>query len=1226
MKAPPPANEAGRLQALHRLGILDTAPEPGFDEITMLASHICAAPIALVSLVAEDRQWLKSKVGLAVSETPRDVAFCAHGILEPEFFQVEDAFADERFATNPLVTGNPSIRFYAGARLVTAEGHALGMLCVSDRVPRKLSAAQQACLQALSRQVVAQMELRESLRESRRLLAEFRATEVSLRDSEEKFRQLTENLTDIFWLTSPDLGQIHYVSPAYETIWGEPTAALYANPQAWIQAVPQAEQARVRAVCESLMTDQARVIVEFPVCRADGTTRWVRVRGFQVRDDAGQLVRLAGIVSDITAEREQRILAERRETELRALFDLLPTMVWFKDTGNRILRVNKLGAEDAGRAVAEIEGRSCAEIFPREAARVYGDDQEVIRSRAPKLGIIQLVPDLKGEARWIQTDKVPYCDEQGQVQGIVVVAQDITERKRAEEALRESEERFTGAFENAPIGMALVSPAGHWLKVNRALCELLGYGESELLAHRFQDITCPEDLEADLNHVRQMLAGEIRTYQMEKRYVHARGHLVTVLLHVSMVRDRQGHPLHLIAQVLDITGRKQSEIVLRASEARIRLLVRSSNIGLWDWNLVTNEVFFSPEWKSQLGYADDELPNSFNEWKSRLHPDDLAPTLAAVDDYLAGRRADYEVEFRLRHKSGAWRWILTRANLTRDSAGRPTHIMGCHIDITERQQAEESLRLLGSAIQQSRESMVITEAELDSPGPRIIFVNDAYTRMTGYSAAEAVGRTPRICQGPDTDRAVLRRLRRELESGGSFAGETINYRKDGTPFNLEWQIAPIRNAAGKTTHFVAIQRDVTERKRAAEELLQAKQSAEAANQAKSEFLAMMSHEIRTPMNGVIGFANLLTETCLSAEQSQYVDMITASSRSLLQIINDILDFSKIEAGKMTVEHGALDLAGVVRQCAGLLAIQASQKQLILRAPSDASTPVMVTGDADRIRQVLLNLIGNAVKFTRHGEITIEAGPDRVRPGFVRCGITDTGIGIPAAQQAKLFQLFSQTDSSTTRRYGGTGLGLAISKRLVELMGGQIGMRSSAGEGSTFWFTLPASQGPPVESPEGRPRAPLPASETTPPIPALTQVLLAGGARADQNLAVSRLHQLGCKIDVAANAGEAISLASRRTYDLILLECLPQATDALEATREIRRAEPRDRRAPIVVISAGVSAELRRRGHAAGVDEVIEKPVHAGELARLLRQWTPDPEPPAQANSPPSEIVYENVNR
>ncbi len=351
MKAPMLPNDAQRLEALREYAVLDTPAEQSYDDLTLLAAHICQTPMASVSFVDENRQWFKSRIGVEASETSRDIAFCAHTILhKDQVFEVRDAQADARFKDSPLVTDGPHIRFYAGAPLIAPNGESLGALCVMDRTPRKLTAAQLAALQALSRQVISQLEsrrqadelakegaerqraqalLREQLeklsagkiegdrllalaQKSRRVLLgvleDEKLSGQKLRESEEKFRQLADNITDVFWMTSPDLGAMHYISAGYEVIWGRSVASLYANPHQWVESIIPEERERVFAIFGTLMANAPEVSVEYRIARPDGSIRWIHDRGFQVRDAAGKLIRLTGIASDIT----ERKLVERR--------------------------------------------------------------------------------------------------------------------------------------------------------------------------------------------------------------------------------------------------------------------------------------------------------------------------------------------------------------------------------------------------------------------------------------------------------------------------------------------------------------------------------------------------------------------------------------------------------------------------------------------------------------------------------------------------------------------------------------------------------------------------------------------------------------------------------------------------------------------------------------------------------------------------------------------------
>ena len=491
----------------------------------------------------------------------------------------------------------------------------------------------------------------------------------------------------------------------------------------------------------------------------------------------------------------------------------------------------------------------------------------------------------------------------------------------------------------------------------------------------------------------------------------------------------------------------------------------------------------------------------------------------------------------------------------------------------------------------------------DAPAAdEILYVSPAYEQVWGRSC-DSLYQNPMSWMEaihPDDRERAHSMFARQIQ-GEAAESEYRIQTPDGREKWIRDRAFPVRDEAGKLIRVVGIAEEITERKRYEEELIQARQGADAANQAKSRFLANMSHEIRTPMNGVIGMVQLLLETDLTAEQRQYTEVAQNSGRTLLSLIDDVLDLSKIEARKVTLENLSFNLRDTVADVIQLLRVQAGAKQLDFASRVSPEIPSHLRGDPHRLRQVLTNLCSNALKFTERGGVTLDAalqGQSRGR-ATIRFSVSDTGIGIRADQVGALFAPFVQADASTTRRYGGTGLGLAICKQLVEMMGGTIGVESREGQGSTFWFTAVFELAPPGQR---QPAADQTGSRRGADLPArAARILVAEDNATNRQVALAQLSKLGYTPAAVTNGAEAVEAVRDGRYDLVLMDCEMPVMDGFEATRSIRRALPE---IPIIALTADAMPADRDRCLSEGMNDYLAKPVELRLLERVLARWLP----------------------
>ena len=970
-------------------------------------------------------------------------------------------------------------------------------------------------------------------------------------------------------------------------------------------------------------TSQGRSVPQYEgiIQHKDGRRVHVSLTTCPIRNLAGQVTAASYIVRDIT----ERKKAEQAQALLASIVEYSDDAIDAVDLNGTIISWNRAAETLLGYSAEEMIGKNL------RAAGLGGQTEwerclETIRggNRVPTFETVRRAKS--GQCIDVSVAVSPIRNPQGEVTGASGIVRDIRPQLLAAQRLRESEGLFREIFTQAPFGMCVGGFDGRFLQVNAQLCRMLGYSEEELLGRSVVDVSHPHDVEASLARLRQLQSDPGKALEAEKRYLHRDGRVVWVRIKMSPACDSSGHPLYVVVHVEDITERKRTQEALRESEERFRNIADSSPTMMWVTNAEGGIDFANRKLLEFSGVSLDQAAGE--KWISLVHPDD-APKY--VEEFRRAIRdhATFRAEARVRRADGEWRWFGSYATPRFSPGGEFLGHVGLSSDITERLKSEQALRTSEEKFRQLAENVHEVFWMMSPSADEILYVSPAYEQVWERTC-ESLYQNPRgwaEAIHPDDLAAAHAAFARQIQ------GEAIEsvYRIQTPSGREKWirdRAFPIRDQDGQLVRVCGLAEEITERKQHERELIQAREGAEAANRAKSRFLANMSHEIRTPMNGVIGMLQLLLTTPLTAEQNHYVNTAQASGRALLTLIDDILDLSKIEAGKIVLENLTFSLPQLVNEVDQMLSAQARQKGLIFDSLVSPEIPEWLEGDANRLRQVLINLTYNAIKFTERGQVTLQADLEVQRDGkaTVRFAISDTGIGIPSQEAARLFSPFTQADASTTRKFGGSGLGLAISKQLVEMMGGSIGVRSREGSGSTFWFT--AEFGVPLGRQPARRR------EKAPPPPigngriAGVRILVAEDNAINRDVALAQLQKLGMSADAVCNGAEAVAAVERGSYDLVLMDCQMPVLDGYEATRDIRRSAKAG--IPIVAITADAMSADRERCLKEGMNDYIAKPVDVHELAFVIARWLPaaagaesasggKPDPPVSVS--PSGVTF-----
>ncbi|MEI8346495.1 MAG: PAS domain-containing protein [Pseudomonadota bacterium] len=756
--------------------------------------------------------------------------------------------------------------------------------------------------------------------------------------------------------------------------------------------------------------------------------------------------------------------------------------------------------------------------------------------------------------------------------------------------LSESEVKFQALFEQNQTITILVNPADGSIKyANQAAIDFYGATKEALLQTKIQEInTLGPDKTQLLIH--QVVQEKKKNFNTKHRT--AKGAIRDVEVFSTLIYE-SGHQL-LCLMIYDVTDRNLLDQKLQHERDRLALIILASDVGTWEWNVQTGETFFDARWAGMLGYTPADLePASVDTWRNLCHPEDLIKLELQLARHFSGKISLYDLECRMQHRLGHWVWIQTIGQvIMRDTQGLPLWMAGTHANISQRKSDEDKLLEIANRLAMASHAGGVGIWDYDIINNKLVWDEQMHILYGGHAFTGAY-ESWQAGTHPDDRERCNKEIEMAVKGEKEFDTEFRVRWPDGSIHHIRARARTYRNAAGQALRMVGTNWDITAQKSAQDKLL-------AANKFKSEFLANMSHEIRTPLNGIIAMSNLILDTGLNTMQAKYAKIIHTSSNILLSLVNNILDLSKIEAGKLQLEKNSFDFTEAIVTMGPMLATMASNKSLKFSYNIHPAIPQYLRGDFNRIRQILLNLIGNAIKFTPEGEVvlTIALQAETEKEATINFSITDSGVGIAPEKVPLLFQPFSQGDASTTRRFGGTGLGLSISKQLVEKMGGQIGVESEEGKGAKFIFTLILEKADALEvKTDIKYPGPIKFSDKA-------KILVAEDNATNQVVILSLLNKLGLKADVVSNGQEALKALEINAYDMILMDIQMPVMDGLDATRQIRKMADLDKqKIPIIAVTASAMLEDREIFLQAGMDNYVTKPIDLTELASALGKWS-----------------------
>jgi PAS domain S-box-containing protein len=918
----------------------------------------------------------------------------------------------------------------------------------------------------------------------------------------------------------------------------------------------------------------------------DGSVIYGRVNVSLLSKATGEPEFVMAVIEDITERMKAEDSLHESERKLRLLFE---------ETFSPILVVDEHGCYiDANRAACEFLECTADKIFktcvwdwspPGKLLKQKEEHSPFVNSRTTETEYF-----VNGRIKTLLLNVTP-LESKGRTY-LYGVGQDITQRKRIEESLREAEEKYRVIYERSLVGIARADLKGNFLDCNQAFADMVGYTCKDICAMTVQEITLAEDFARELPMIMDVINGKRKTTHIEKRYVHKQGHVVWVDLQTNLVSEKSGKPHYAIAMASDITDRKRAEETTKESEEKFRTIFQTHPDAFAITNPVDGTIIDINEGFTHLtGYTSEEaLGNSTIGVGVWLDPNDRSFVINTLQQQ--SQMLNYETK--MRKKNGQVIFCQFSAKIIR--IGKQPHMLSTARDITDHKKSEQILKEIRTELENIFENSLIGIMLLR--GGRVLARgNQRLADILGYgSPEEMVG-------------ISMRELHLTEERFVEFGEKYYYTLTKGEQIQVEYQLKKKDNSpvwctlSGKALDpsdlnngVIWVVDDLSRRKALDEQLTTAKEQAVAANHAKSEFLANMSHEIRTPLNGIMGMLQLLKTTQIDAEQEEYLLSALQSSRRLTRLLSDILDLSRVEAGKMDVVSEVFDFRDTMDAIMQLFGPSAKEKNLEFILEVSPSIPPILRGDAARLQQILSNLVGNAIKFTNDGFIRIVAHPLLPKkPGecMILFSVEDSGIGISDDVLRKLFLPFSQAEGSFRRNYQGAGLGLAISKRLATLIGGNLAVESEEGKGSTFYFNIPLQTA--SEAPE-------PAVQKEHPARSALRLLVAEDDLTSRVVAVMQLEKLGHAVQAVENGEQALEALGKGGFDLVFMDVQMPILDGVEATKAIRQGQagPENKDIPIIALTAYAMTGDKETFLEAGMDGYLAKPVEMEALQSVFK--------------------------